>query len=112
MSVITAKPIEELVDWQEPEVPAAEPAKEKTGLDSLLPLLLLTGGLGKGGGKSASKLLPLLLIMGVLGENSSDKGGLKELLPLLLISGMGRDGEEGNGSLGQLLMLEAITGML
>jgi hypothetical protein len=55
----------------------------KNGMDSMLPLLLLSGGLS-GSGSSSDSLLPFLLMSGGMGSDSGSD--MDSLLPLLLLS--------------------------
>merc|ERR1711868_67137 len=58
---------------------------DASGMNNMLPLLLLGDGLG-GSGSSNDLLLPLML-MGGMGGAGGDMGGMNGLLPLLLLGG-------------------------
>lgn len=74
---------------------------DNKNLSSLLPLFLMSGGLGAGG-TNMMKNNPLLLF--ILLNDKSDSGNVNDLLPLFLLSGMGGAGADISNMLPLILL--------
>jgi hypothetical protein len=82
-------------------------SKKKTGMEALLPLIMMMEG---GGGEDMESLLPLMMMSGGMDTKTGGKGGMEALLPLLMMSGGMGSGGGGMSSMLPLMMMNGGMG--